>query len=105
VKVSVLPLDPPATFVVGVVSVPEPFAALTVMLGEAARFVSAPLAEDERCCACQVWAPVVADAVAPGPPPAVEPYVIVKVEPAVRVRPETVIVCPATPIAPELAVV
>ena len=60
------------TFVVGVVRVPAPSAALTVMLGEEARLASEP-AEVDFACACQVWAPVLDVAVAPGPPPAVEP--------------------------------
>ena len=42
------------------------------MLGEEPRLVSEPPDVDFSC-ACQVWAPVVAVAVAPGPPPAVEP--------------------------------
>jgi hypothetical protein len=74
-----------------VVSVPEPSAALTVMLGEEARFASDP-AEVDFACACQVCAPVDDVAVAPGPPLAVEPYVIVKVFPAARLSEETVIV-------------
>ena len=41
VKTSVLPAEPFATFVVGVVRVPEPSAALTVTLGEAPRLVIA----------------------------------------------------------------
>ena len=60
------------TLVVGVVRVPAPSAALTVMLGEEARLASEP-AEVDFSCACQVWAPVDEVAVAPGPPPAVEP--------------------------------
>ena len=69
---SVFAAEEAATFVVGVVRVPEPSAALTVTLGEAPRFVIVPVAT-ERCSPCQVCAPVVAVAVAPGPPPAVEP--------------------------------
>ena len=69
---SVRPVWLAETFVVGVVSVPVPSAALTVMLGEAARLVSEP-AEVDFACACQVWAPVDEVAVAPGPPPAVDP--------------------------------
>jgi hypothetical protein len=42
------------------------------MLGEELRFVS-ELAEVDFACACQVWAPLTEGAVAPGPPPAVEP--------------------------------
>ena len=60
------------TFVVGVVRVPAPSAALTVMLGEEARLASEP-ADVDFACACQVCAPVLDVAVAPGPPPAVEP--------------------------------
>jgi hypothetical protein len=71
-----------------------------VIEGEAPRLASAPLVADERCCACQLCAPAGPGAVAPGPPLAVEPYVIVKVAPAVRVTPETVIVWPATPTVP-----
>ncbi len=60
------------------------------MLGEEPRLVSVP-PEVDFCCACQVCAPVVEVAVAPGPPPAVEPYVIVKVAPPASVSEETVI--------------
>ena len=69
---SVFPADEAATFVVGVVSVPEPSAALTVTEGDAPRLVTV-LPASERWAPCQVCAPVVAVAVAPGPPPAVEP--------------------------------
>ncbi len=72
VKVTVWPVWLADTALVPVVSVPEPSAALTVMLGDAARFVSVPLLRD-FCWACHVCAPVVAVAVAPDPPPAVEP--------------------------------
>ena len=75
--------------------VPPPSGAYTVMLGEDARFASVP-APVEASWTCQVWAPVVAVAVAPGPPPATEPYVIVNVFPAASVSDETVIVPPAT---------
>src|SRR6266508_4754202 len=61
------------------------------MPGEEPRLVSVP-PEVDLCCACQVCAPVVEVAVAPGPPPAVEPYVIVKVAPPASVTLETVIV-------------
>ena len=54
------------------VSVPDPSAALTVMLGEDARFASDP-ADVDFSCAYQVCAPVDDVVVAPGPPPAVEP--------------------------------
>ena len=60
------------TLVVGVVRVPAPSAALTVMLGEEPRLAREP-AEVDFACACQVCAPVLDVAVAPGPPPAVEP--------------------------------
>jgi hypothetical protein len=74
------------------------------MPGDEARFVSEPF-EVDFSCACQVCAPVVAVAVAPGPPPAVEPYVIVNVFPAASVKDETVMVWPETETVPELAVV
>ncbi len=67
-------------------------------------FVNTPAAV-ERCWSCQVCAPVVAVAVAPGPPLAFEPYVIVTVEPAVSVTPETVTTCAATATVPALDVV
>ena len=56
-------------------------------------------------CVVQVCAPVVDVAVAPGPPLAVEPYVMVTVEAAASVSDETVIVWPETETVPELAVV
>ena len=68
----VLAIEEAATFEREAVSVPEPFGAFCVTLGWAARFVSVPPAVP-FCCAVHVTAPVVADAVAPGPPPAVEP--------------------------------
>ena len=68
----VFPVEANGTEVVGVVRVPEPSAAFTVMLGEAPRFVSEP-AEVDFSCACHVCAPVEEVAVAPGPPLAVEP--------------------------------
>ena len=83
---------------------PDPSAALTVMLGEAPRLVSEP-ADVDFSCACQVCAPVLEVAVAPGPPLPVSPYVIVNVLPAASVSDETVIVWLATEIVPELAVV
>ena len=91
VNVIVLPVEPRTTDVVGVVSVPVPSAALTVTLGDEPRLVRVP-AEVDFSCACHVCAPVLAVAVAPGPPPAVEPYVMVAVAPPARVRDETVIV-------------
>ena len=83
---------------------PDPSAALTVMLGEAPRLVSEP-AEVDFACACQVCAPVLDVAVAPGPPLPVSPYVIVSVLPPASVTEETVIVWLATETVPELAVV
>ena len=72
-------------------------------LGEAPRLASEPPAVD-LACACQVCAPVLDVAVAPGPPPLVSPYVIVAVLPDASVRDETVMVCPATASVPELEV-
>ena len=74
------------------------------MLGDEPRFARLP-AEVDFSCACQVCAPADDEAVAPGPPPAVDPYVIVNVLPAASVTDETVIVCPETETVPELAVV
>src|SRR5437867_8564746 len=74
------------------------------MLGEEPRFVSVPALRD-FCCACHVCAPVVDVAVAPGPPPAVDPYVIVIVAPPASVTFDTVTVCPAIDSDPVLAVV
>jgi len=64
---------------------------LTVIAGDEARLVSVPPEEDFSC-ACHVCAAAVPGAVAPEPPPPVEPYVIVKVDPPERLIPETVIV-------------
>ena len=72
VKVIVWPVEALSTELVGVVSVPEPSAARTLMLGEEPRFVSDP-AEVDSSFACQVAAPAVPVAVAPGPPPLVAP--------------------------------
>ena len=88
---------------VGVVSVPEPSKASTVTLGDEARLAS-ELVEIDFSCACQVCAPADDGAVAPGPPPAVEPYVIVKVFPPASVSDDTVMVCPATERLPALDV-
>ena len=85
VNVSVLPVDPLPTFAGSTVIVPEPFAALIVIEGEAPRFVRTPAAV-ERSCPCQVCAPVAAVAVAPTPPPTFEPYVIVALAPPASVR-------------------
>ncbi len=59
--------------------------------GEEPRFAS-ELPETDFSLPCQVWAPVEEVTVAPGPPPLVSPYVIVKEELPARVRLETVIV-------------
>ena len=103
VKVMVFPVEPIATVLVPDVSVPDPSAAYTVMLGDDEMFASEPF-EVDFSCVVQVCAPVVEVAVAPGPPLAVDPYVIVKVLPAARVSEETVIVLPATESVPALAV-
>ena len=76
----------------------------TVMLGDAPRFVSDPPDED-FCWPCHVWLPAAVGAVAPAPPPAVEPYTIVMVAPPERVTLETVIVWVATETVPVLEVV
>ena len=91
VNVIVRPVWLAETLLVPLVSVPDPSAALTVMLGELPRFVQAQAAR-EFCCACQVCAPVVDVAVAPGPPLEVDPYVIVIVAPPASVTLDTVIV-------------
>jgi hypothetical protein len=59
---------------------------LTVIAGDEARFVSVPPEEDFSC-VCHACAAAVPGAVAPAPPPAVDPYVIVNVEPPERVIP------------------
>ena len=84
VKLIVRPVCDAETLLIEAAIVPEPFAALIVIDGEAARFVKTPPAV-ERSWSCHVCAPVAAVAVAPGPPPAFEPYVIVTVDPAVSV--------------------
>ncbi len=71
-NVIVRPVCDAETLAIDAVSVPEPFAALTVIDGEAPRFVKTPPAV-ERSWSCQVCAPVAAVAVAPAPPPAFEP--------------------------------
>src|SRR6266850_2106407 len=63
----------------------------TVMLGDEERFIRVP-PELDFSCACQVWTAAGTGAVAPGPPPAVEPYVMVNVEPPPSVSEERVIV-------------
>jgi hypothetical protein len=72
VKVIVFPVDALFTEAVGVVSVPDPSAEATVMLGDEARFVSVP-PEVDFSCPCHVCAPLEDVAVAPGPPPDVSP--------------------------------
>jgi len=99
----VFPVVDVFTELVGVVSVPEPSDASTVMLGDAARFVRLP-ADVDCSWACHVCAPEDDGAVAPGPPLAFEPYVTVNVLPAARVSDETVIVLPDTLSVPELGV-
>ena len=64
VNVIVRPVCAAETLAIDAVSAPEPFAALIVIDGEAPRFVKTPPAV-ERCCICQVCAPVLAVAVAP----------------------------------------
>ena len=86
----VRPVCEAETLVIDATIVPEPFAALIVIEGEPAlRFVNTPPTV-ERCWSSQVWAPIAAAAVAPGPALAFEPYVIVTVDPAASVTPETV---------------
>ena len=83
---------------------PEPSAAATVMTGDEDSGTNDPPAV-ERCCACHVWSAGVDGAVAPVPPEALDPYVIVTFCPTVRVSPETVIVCPEVETMPGVAVV
>src|SRR5919199_6750952 len=75
-----------------------------MMLGCDAMFVSVP-PDVDFAWVVHVCEPVVELAVAPVPPLAVEPYVIVVVAPAASVSDETVIVWPAAETVPELAVV
>src|SRR5205823_4151505 len=72
VNVMVLPVELARTLVVGVVSVPVPSAALTVMLGDEPRFVSVPLDVDFSW-ACHGCVAALDGAVAPDPPDAVLP--------------------------------
>jgi hypothetical protein len=102
VNVIVLPVDDVFTEPVGVASVPDPSDARAVMLGDA-RFARLPAAVDFAC-ACHVCAPEDDVAVAPGPPLAFEPYVIVNVLPAASVSDETVIVLPEAVRVPALEV-
>ena len=71
------------------------------MLGDEEMLVSEP-PDVEASCTCHVCAPVDDAAVAPGPPLAVEPYVIVNVLPAASVSDETVMVLPETLSVPAL---
>ena len=117
VKAIVWAAEPASTVDVPVVSVPDPSAELfTSTVGDEDSAVSVPLATD-FCFAVHVCVPAVVVAVAPEPPPLVAPYAIVSVwlpvsvtpdtvivEPAPRVPPETVIVCPLAPTVPALAV-
>src|ERR671935_259034 len=104
VKVIVRPVCDAETLLTELDIVPEPSAAATVMLGCEAMSVSDP-PEVDFSCVVHVCAPVEELAVAPGPPLAVDPYVIVKVEPPARVTLSTVIVWPETETLPVLAVV
>jgi len=104
VKVIVRPVWLAETLLVPLAIVPEPSPAYTVMLGCDAMSVAVP-AEVDFSWVVQVCAPVLDVAVAPGPPLAVDPYVIVTVEAAASVSDETVIVWPDTDTVPLLAVV
>src|SRR5580765_3387270 len=73
------------------------------MLGCDAMSVSDP-ADVDFSCVVQVCAPVEEGPLAPGPPLAVEPYVIVNVLPAATVNELTVIVLPAAVSVPVLDV-
>ena len=66
-NVIVRPVCDAETTLIEAAIVPEPSAAETVMLGDAAVFASDPL-EVDFSWICQVCAPVVEVAVAPGPP-------------------------------------
>ena len=59
---------------------------------------------DDRSCARHFCVARCFGAVAPPPPPAFEPYVIFRVAPPARVRPETLIVLPESERPPSLAV-
>ena len=87
------------TLAVPALSVPDPSFASTVIVGDVAIDVRTPAAV-ELSCTCQVWAPVVAVAVAVPP----EPYVMVTVCAAVRVTPVIVIVWPETESVPTFVV-
>ena len=104
VNVIVFPVDALLTEPVGVVSVPDPSAARTLMFGEDERFVSEPPDVDFSF-ACHVADPPLLGAAAPGPPLLVAPYVTVSVAPPAREALDTVIVCPETETVPALEVV
>ena len=61
---AVCAVAPLATFETEELIVPEPLGAGTVIEGDEARFVIVPV-EMPRDCACQVWAPVAAEAAPP----------------------------------------
>ena len=65
---------PEVRLVVAPVSAICAFAPCVIVIeGDVPRLTSAPLVAEDRCCACHVCAPAGPAAVAPGPPPAVEP--------------------------------
>ena len=99
VSVSVRPACEPETAERLDAIVPVPSAAYTVIVGWAARFVSAPRL-DERSFVVQTTPPVVDAAVAPGPPLPVSPYFMTSVcaEPWLSVTPETVTVHGPVPV-------
>src|ERR1700741_3826836 len=87
------------------VTVPVPSGATTNTCGEpVARAVSVPPADD-FCWVVNVFVPPVDGALAPGPPDAVDPYVIVQVAPLARLKPGAWIVFPAGATVPPLHVV
>jgi hypothetical protein len=104
VNVIVFPVDALLTEPVGVVSVPDPSAESTLMLGEAPRLVSEP-PEVDFSLPCHVADPALLGAFAPGPPPLVAPYVTVSVAPPASDTLETVIVWPDTETVPLVAAV
>src|SRR5436305_14474954 len=72
VKMMVLPPDPSRATWVGVVNVPDPSGAFTVITGDRERFLNVS-PELEPSWACHVCTPGAADADAPGPPPVLSP--------------------------------
>ena len=72
VKVIVFAVEDAATFEREALIVPEPLAAFCVTVGWRCDVGQRPPAVP-FCCVVQVTAPVVAEAVAPGPPEAVDP--------------------------------